>query len=1427
MDMLLHTPPEPLELKEWMLFLQKGQSSDQAADQDSYVLWAGNKLPKYLWDHWKSDLKPLGLTWQKFMKLLRYRSDVGVLWYKGTLSWEEFIRKVSELIKGPIGRSLKKKKDGDDGTANGIAGAQDLGRWQYPPVSDWNAFERLCRDLWAYIWKNPDVQRNGRGGQTQAGVDVFGRIAKTTEWGGVQCKKKDAFASDSLDEAELRTIVDAAKSFNPPLSKFIVAYTGRRDTKLQEVARSITEENKKVGLFEVTLWSWDDIHDVLGNYSDLIDKYLPTGGTVSVRALEKAADERDRKLDVISDQIKDLRIDVVTANKGGQGGILQEAVRVATDLSLASEYNSELDHAKDLLDKLKPKEALDLLLDLEERAIHSTNRIVRFRLLTNKAAAKAALGEEREAGELFIEAHQFNPDDEKAICNRALGHLLLGQHKEANELVNAVIQRNPASRRAYELMVYCTRDPASLDQIIQRIPHSIRKTDGVAYAISQVARRGGNFEIAIHWLEVAIASSGETRKHPDLTASLGSTLLESLMAKYEVINAIQMGPDNRTKIERSIELLTDAINAVATSETIKFRTYWLLNRSTAYKLLNRLDEALADIERALALTPGDPVYLKQRGFTLYLKGQTEAAINIFTELVNNGALPEAALILGGILHEQKRNSEAIKTLEESLVKDLPTEIRIEEQRLLIQIYTQTKDFEAARGVSRSMRSAAPTDVLNLVEAARIERLSNNPTSAAQLLDEARRYVINTTPTRHIIELADELFSMQRYSDAWPLYERIVDVRLDTPLAKRLLHSYYWAGEVEKVLEACNAIPDNTKSQFAAQVHLSVLEDIGNLTEAASVYERYLTMHPGDLPFRIRFAITLFRLDSLEKLDEFLGSDIEVAPLPPDAGFQLAWLYGQRNMPMKCLRLAYELRRTYFNDGEAHLKYVGLFFSHEKLLTDELSCKVVGVDTAVCVKDETGALSWHVLEDREGTDAVRHEVNTSSPLGKKLLGAQVGDDVVVHQGGISNTTVKVQEIKSKYVYALHESLEIYPQRFADTPGLERVTVRTEGSPEAVRQSYEVVFDAISKRSEFIGRVEKLYSGHKIAIGTFASLIGTNVIDIWEGLLRSKWGVRACLGTAEEREEALTLLGNNRVVAVDITALLTAKELESLAVLRRVFDQIFITQSTLDLIQELLSDRKSFGSTGFMTVGKEDGAFYRTDISEEVVKANIRFLEELKEWIKNNCIVTPCKNVARLGEQRRENLNDVVGKAFLETMLIAEENSCPLYSDDYGTRGFAKNEFKVQGVWTQAVLIHAAGRDAMTLDEYAKATVRLAQLNYQHTTINAPILLEAAKEAEWVNRQPFAAVIGRLAGPKMEISSAIAVAVDFMFLLWRQPITDLHRDGLLMAVLDALTRQGKKEEVLRFLDRGLRIRFRLIPLAEARIRQVISAWQSLRT
>lgn len=142
-----------------------------------------------------------------------------------------------------------------------------------PPPRNWQDFEDLCCDLWRRLWADPMAQKNGRSGQPQAGVDVFGRPNAGDQWEGVQCKLKANSASLTRKEIEIE--VERAKTFEPALSKLLIATTAPRAANTQKVARQITAAQLKKGSFPVGVVFWEDILLHLASFPDLVAKHFP------------------------------------------------------------------------------------------------------------------------------------------------------------------------------------------------------------------------------------------------------------------------------------------------------------------------------------------------------------------------------------------------------------------------------------------------------------------------------------------------------------------------------------------------------------------------------------------------------------------------------------------------------------------------------------------------------------------------------------------------------------------------------------------------------------------------------------------------------------------------------------------------------------------------------------------------------------------------------------------------------------------------------------------------------------------------------------------------------------------------------------------------------------------------------------------------
>ena len=147
---------------------------------------------------------------------------------------------------------------------------------QIAPPKDWTTFEDLCHVLFKKVWQDPLAQKNGRGGQAQCGVDVFGSVdGDRSSYRGVQCKSKDPSYGSKATRDELMAEIAKAESFTPTLEHWIFATTAPVDGRLQEFARELSAQRKERGLFVVEVLGWKEIQALMAEHSEVIADFYP------------------------------------------------------------------------------------------------------------------------------------------------------------------------------------------------------------------------------------------------------------------------------------------------------------------------------------------------------------------------------------------------------------------------------------------------------------------------------------------------------------------------------------------------------------------------------------------------------------------------------------------------------------------------------------------------------------------------------------------------------------------------------------------------------------------------------------------------------------------------------------------------------------------------------------------------------------------------------------------------------------------------------------------------------------------------------------------------------------------------------------------------------------------------------------------------
>ncbi|APV44465.1 hypothetical protein Dform_01131 [Dehalogenimonas formicexedens] len=1295
-----------------------------------------------------------------------------------------------------------------------------LSSFQVPPPANWQDFESLCCDLWRAIWKDPDTQKNGRQGQPQHGVDIFGRPNQGTSWAGVQCKGKDNYAEKSLTEEEVESEVEKAKSFKPSLKSFAIATSGKRDAKIQQLGRNITDKHLLQGLFPFRVWSWDDILEKLDEYPDIVEKYY--SGFCPESPLREAINEVKEDLQRVLEDTGEIKSKAFTQPKTELiSGISYVDISSAI---LVPEYQAEIDHSRALLKAFGAVEAISYLSTLKDRIWANSPPIVKYRILTNIGSAKGMLNERQESARLLIEALQYNPTDEKALTNAALGQILLDSPEQALPLLQRALELNPSNTIAHSLLIQCAPDAEHPEETLKRVPEPLRKVSEIANAIGYLFYKKGDIWESKKWIEIAV--NNDSSDSPDLKAGLGTIIIKTILDDQVSFSGVQVNESKRVEIQRAIQLLTSAWDKVATTSIRHCRTDWLVNRGLGKAQIGDIDGAIADVKLAIEIVPSDNSCKKVLAMLLHENNENRKAITLLKELVGTDELPEASLLLGIILRGEGEIAQAVDVINKLIARDSDEVTKEEGYRLLLRLYIDQRDVKNAGEVSSILLAQNPSKIAYLVDSAAIESASNKKGDAISILMNAKGRINAATPPAQILEVADGLYEIQEFEEAVLLYERVVDTSLNTPLSRRLLNAYYRAGMLGKALNICQTLHRKFGvTEYTAEMESAIYEEIGDLPNAKAICEEYLEKFPANSIVQLRLAVTYLRSNDFEKLDKYLDSEFNLKTVTLEHGLQYAALLAARNRGYHALSVSYELRRTFFNAPMAHQKYMGMFLQREKDEGDWLKISVVGVDTAVCI-EEDGHKKWYLIVDREDADANRSELNLNHQLIKNMLGKSVGDSVILVDSPYSKIFGKIIEIKSKYVYAFQESLASFETWFPDATGVWKVKIDTPQKDEATPEGFQAVLDSIGQQHERGLLVEKLYKAGQVTIGAFANLAGRNTLEVWNRLTSNpEPGIIASVGSYEELSLANSAITPEMKLIADVVSIMTIHAIGAADFIVTRFGKIGLAQSTVDLLSEVINERKGIQAKGFLVIGKEGDKFISQDISAEDIKRNLEYLEGIVKWIGERCEIIPCKAALTVKREKRRQFAKLIGASSTETLLIASESGSVLFTDDERLRSLGRIEYKTLGVWTQALLIKCLTDGTLDRNRYNDYVIQLASLNYRNLSIDAHILIEAAKRSGWTPKTPFTSVLKMLGGAYSEENSALIVGTTFIYGLFKQAMLTHQRDQLILSLLDTLTSTRKPGVIIPRLKKNLDRQFTLIPLALPQVFKVIDAWQRM--
>lgn len=1086
-------------------------------------------------------------------------------------------------------------------------------------------------------------------------------------------------------------------------------------------------------------------------------------------------------------------IDFFTEIKSGITSIDEKVSALNTEPvsdEISTIYKRDLKSAENLLKQNKLEEAFDFLDQFKDDVWSKAPDEVKYEILRLMASAKLKLLQNHESGSLLIEAFQYNPNDEKAIYNKALGYLLREEPEDAKKCADKVLEKNPANSDAYAILIHLSSETEDLEDIILKIPKAERNSLEVAFAMGTVARKRNNFLKAKEWYKIAYDC--DHNDSPDIKANLAESMLSELFSECPIPHISIIDAEKRETLEKIAEMLTLAWNNIS-NEMKKSRISWIVNLSTTKKILGDLTGALTDIDTAVEIEPS-AINKKNKAVILAEKGDYNDAKEILAKLYDE--IPDAPLIHAFILQIQKEYNKAIEIINKFLSSEHPPELVKRANEQLMELYILNNDPDNAKIFHELLYGINTNDINGLISESRISKFYENIDHTVPL-KKAKQQLNKDIPVKNLVNLVQELFYNVHLLDAAEIYEMFVNKELDSEFTRNLVDCYYRSGEIGKALEICEKLRENYSKplKYISEVEIAIYNEIDDLEKTKELIKEYLKIFPNSLEMKISQAFIDLRSNNLKEVDSFLNSNLNLDQISLQQFISIIRLCNYRDFDeSKFLYLLYEMRRKYYDEYLAHAEYAWNFVFKEKTIENPSK---VDIGTALCI--ETKEKKWFILEDRDDKDLKLGEIDSNNPLFNQLKDKKVGDEIIINQNSISPQKGKIIEIKNKYVYGLHESLEIV-KHAPQYMGVQSISLG-----EDKEKQFDPIFNVLKERNERNNELENIFKEKWIPIGAFSEISNSNVLDTWMYIVNNSELVLRCYTNSPQENNALKLLKNDNKLIIDLISLFTIHELNVKENVINTFRKLGIVQSSVDVLKQILYQVSANRGQEYINTAWINGKPTYVEVTPEDTERRIKYIEELIQWVESNCEILPCNAALNVNRGERNKLNGLLGKCFADTLLVSSETGNLLYSDDCAFRRLAKLEYDVDGVWTQGVLVECSKRGHLKAKDYHNAVVKLIRFGYDSTNYNANTLLAAAEKSKWLPLWDYTHVIDVITHEinlndlsetdKMNRQlSLIKVSCSFVYKLSEQSISKEQRDSLTSYLISKIACRSDGHEIM---------------------------------
>lgn len=625
-----------------------------------------------------------------------------------------------------------------------------------------------------------------------------------------------------------------------------------------------------------------------------------------------------------------------------------------------------------------------------------------------------------------------------------------------------------------------------------------------------------------------------------------------------------------------------------------------------------------------------------------------------------------------------------------------------------------------------------------------------------------------------------------------LYSRRLDNEKLNPLLKRLEEEFPSNSQAltirglylrkigqdgaEKLLQQAFENASSDYERMLAETDLADLfYDQKNYIKASEFYKKHLNIHDGNHA-TFRYAQSLYNSGEYGTLLEWIDS------LDIDLRHQMIiqQVEANTNLSLGNLDKASQLFKDLFEKNPNSFQYIvyygmcqfrlgrediakNAFDAIKNRVSDTQDLMIVSGGYEFIGELETAiGLSFRALE-KDGNNPKAHLLFISTFLKRE------GD--------------KEEKIDDKYVKAFQKSIKEFNSRFPEEKAFQGFEIKDGDMSQMLK--------IVDQMAEMTDNAANLYKSSQAPISTVPILTGKNSFDVWAAFTQMpEVGIKISFGTLEEVKKEMLAIGEyyNRSIVIDIYPLFLLSYLNQLEVLPRIFKRIYVHQSILDKLTEIIEDRRFYGRKGAGVIGKIDGKYQMIENNSEQNKKILEILEKIKEFIISN------PNIKIIGLSKEyptdKNIINALDERTKCSILLAQELNVPIYCDDRLLRAIIDQDYKIKSFSSQTLFAFAYNKNIISLDKLYELKKGMVVLNYDFISIDANFIYDCLKKDKY-KIDGIKVIICSMAKKETDIQSIEAVMADLLIILIADQLLGLKEKILIFK--EILKQVGLNHEI----------------------------------